>query len=167
MSRDLTKLHADKSAELDLEHFLPYRLNVLAEIVSTSLSQIYSQRYGIAIPEWRVIATLGQYPSMTAKQVGQHSHMHKTKVSRAVTTLDKKGLVERTANSADLREEFLSLSAEGRKIYDQVVPAALTFSDRLFDTLSETERRALDAILTKLSSRSTVLAEEIAKEHDT
>ena len=58
---------------LELERFLPYRLNVVAEGVSRALSRLYAERYGIGIPEWRVIATLGQYDRMTAKQVGVHS----------------------------------------------------------------------------------------------
>ncbi|WP_435370010.1 hypothetical protein, partial [Acinetobacter baumannii] len=71
------------AAKLELETFLPYRLNVLASIVSQGLSGIYAKRYGIGDPEWRVMATLGQFGAMTAKDIGGHSHMHKTKVSRA------------------------------------------------------------------------------------
>src|SRR5690606_8188553 len=105
---------AEDDRKLTLEEFLPYRLNVLAEIVSQSLAKLYERRFGIANPEWRVLATLGQYPRMTAKQVGAHSRMHKTKVSRAVAALEAKGLIERSANADDLRESFLALTAAGR-----------------------------------------------------
>ena len=74
---------------IELERFLPYRLNVVAEAVSRALSGLYEERHGISIAEWRVIATLGQYEQMTAKEIGAHSRMHKTKVSRAVKTLQK------------------------------------------------------------------------------
>ena len=75
---------AADNAPLKLEEFLPYRLNVVASLVSQALSQIYADRYGIGVPEWRVLVTLGQYGMMTGKAIGEHSHMHKTKVSRAV-----------------------------------------------------------------------------------
>src|SRR5208337_1203782 len=83
---------------LKLEEFLPYRLNVLASLVSQALSRIYAKRYGIGVPEWRLLVTLGQYGVMTGKAVGAHSHMHKTKVSRAVALLEGRKLVVRRAN---------------------------------------------------------------------
>jgi hypothetical protein len=78
------------TAPLKLEEFLPYRLNVLANLVSQALSRIYVERYGLGVPEWRVLVTLGQFGVMTGKAIGAHSHMHKTKVSRAVAELEKR-----------------------------------------------------------------------------
>src|SRR5262249_46397796 len=80
---------APDEAPLKLEEFLPYRLNVLANLVSQALSRIYVERYGLGVPEWRVLVTLGEFGVMTGKAVGAHSHMHKTKVSRAVAELEK------------------------------------------------------------------------------
>ncbi len=76
----------------------------MASLVSQALSRIYAQRYGIGVPEWRVLVTLGQFGVMTGKAIGTHSHMHKTKVSRAVAMLEKRKLLVRRANRADLRE---------------------------------------------------------------
>src|SRR5438105_1392237 len=81
------------AAPLKLEEFLPYRLNVVASLVSQALSRIYAERYGIGVPEWRVLVTLGQFGMMTGKSIGAHSHMHKTKVSRAVALLEKRKLL--------------------------------------------------------------------------
>src|ERR1700682_541303 len=108
--------HADQVA-LRLEEFLPYRLNVCASLVSAALSRVYAERHKIGVPEWRVLVTLGQFGMMTAKAIGGHSHMHKTKVSRAVALLERRKLVTRRANRADLREAFLSLTSAGREIY--------------------------------------------------
>ena len=121
----------DENAPLKLEEFLPYRLNVVASVVSQALSRLYAARYGIGVPEWRVLVTLGQYGMMTGKAVGAHSHMHKTKVSRAVALLEKRKLLTRRANRADLRESFLSLTPAGRAIYEDLAPIALDFAKRL------------------------------------
>lgn len=139
---------------LELESFLPYRLNVLATVVSQGLHGIYAERYGFGIPEWRIVATLGQFGAMTAKQIGAHSHMHKTKVSRAVANLARRKLVQRRANRQDLREAFLSLTAQGRSIYDDLVPVALRFAGELASGLTAAEHRQLDALLAKLTERS-------------
>src|SRR3569623_921726 len=110
------------NAPLKLEEFLPYRLNVVASLVSQALSRIYADRYGIGVPEWRVLVTLGQYGTMTGKAIGSHSHMHKTKVSRAVALLESRKLIARRPNSSDLREALLEQTPAGRAMCDDLAP---------------------------------------------
>jgi DNA-binding MarR family transcriptional regulator len=106
---------------IQLEGFLPHRLNVLSSLVSQALTQVYS-KYGIGIPEWRVLVSLGQFGVMTGKAIGARTHMHKTKVSRAVAQLEERKFVTRKANRADLREAFLSLTPAGRAVYEELAP---------------------------------------------
>ncbi|HZP74911.1 MAG TPA: MarR family winged helix-turn-helix transcriptional regulator [Pseudolabrys sp.] len=150
-----------EDASLKLEEFLPYRLNVVANLVSQALSRVYAKRYGIGVPEWRVLVTLGQYGVMTGKQVGAHSHMHKTKVSRAVAMLEKRKLLVRRANRADLREAFLSLTPGGREIYEDLAPSALKFAEQLMQVIDPADRAAFDRALTRLTDRAAMLAPEL------
>lgn len=151
----------DAPCGIELERFLPYRLNVLANLVSQSLSRVYSRRYGIGVPEWRVLVTLGQFGVMSGKAIGTHSHMHKTKVSRAATALEKRKLVARRVNPADMREALFSLSTSGRAMYDEVTPIALNFAQRLTQALTAEDRTALNRILDKLTQRSTELSADL------
>ncbi|MSP45397.1 MAG: MarR family transcriptional regulator [Xanthobacteraceae bacterium] len=151
------------SAPLKLEQFLPYRLNVVASLVSQALSRIYAERHGIGVPEWRVMVTLGQYGMMTGKAIGGHSHMHKTKVSRAVALLEKRKLVTRRANRSDLRESFLALTPAGRAMYDDLAPIALDFANRLSEVVDSADRAAFDRAVDRLTERSAKLAAEFAK----
>ena len=153
---------AADDAALRLDDFLPYRLNVCAGVVSQALSRIYAEQYKIGVPEWRVLITLGEHGIMTAKAVGQHSHMHKTKVSRAVALLERRKLVTRRVNHDDLREAFLSLTPAGRSIYDDLAPLALDFASRLMDTVDHADRAALERALTVLTERSAKIAAELA-----
>lgn len=146
-------------AALKLDEFLPYRLNVCAAMVSQALSRIYADRYKIGVPEWRVLVTLGEFGMMTAKAIGSHSCMHKTKVSRAVALLERRKLVVRRANRADLREAFLSLTPAGRDIYNELAPIALEFANQLLDSVDTSDRAALDRALKKLTERSTQLTD--------
>ena len=148
---------------LELERFLPYRLNVVAESVSRALSRLYAERYGIGVPEWRVMATLGEYERMTAKQVGTHSRMHKTKVSRAVAALEDKGLIEREPNEEDMREAFVALTGRGLRVYQDLAPRALAFERALDKTLGAGERARLDAILRRLEERAQELADDLVR----
>jgi DNA-binding MarR family transcriptional regulator len=151
------------SAPLKLEEFLPYRLNVVASLVSQALSRIYADRYGIGVPEWRVLVTLGQYGMMTGKAIGGHSHMHKTKVSRAVALLEQRKLLARRANRADLRESFLTLTPAGRTMYDELAPIALDFARRLTDAMEPADRVVFDRVLERLTERSAKLAAEFTR----
>ena len=131
---------------LQLEGFLPHRLNVLSSLVSQALTQVYD-KYGIGIPEWRVLVTLGQFGVMTGKAVGAHTHMHKTKVSRAVAQLEARKFVTRKANRAERRARMASISSITRFIAVIVsasgssvvmsTPASLSRSIGYFDPPAE------------------------------
>jgi DNA-binding MarR family transcriptional regulator len=149
-------------AALQLDTFLPYRLNVCANMVSNALSAIYADRYKIGVPEWRVLVTLGEFGLMTAKAIGSHSHMHKTKVSRAVALLEERQMVARRANDSDMRESLLSLTDTGRSVYDDLVPIAVDFARRLGEVIDPVDRAAFERALRKLTDRSAELAAEAA-----
>ncbi len=158
---------AGERAPLKLEKFLPYQLNVVASLTSQALSRVYSRRYGIGVPEWRVLVTLGQYGVMTGKAIGAHTHMHKTKVSRAVALLEKRKLLVRRTNRADMREAFLSLTAAGRAMYEELAPHALDFVRKLTEILNPSDRDAFDRALKKLTERSAQLVAEVTHQDDT
>lgn len=122
-------------SSLRLEEFLPYRLNRLAEAVSREFSAIYRKRYGLTRPSWRLLATLGQFETMTATEVGQHSSMHKTKVSRAVIDLEKRKWLVRSTDTEDRRLEHLKLSAAGRRVYEDLIPLANSYEERLLSRI--------------------------------
>lgn len=143
---------------LSLSDFLPYRLNVAAAAVSEGLATIYSEQFGIGIPEWRVLATLGETRTMTAKAIGEHAHMNKVKVSRAVTALEERGLVQRTTNEKDLREAFLTLTAAGADIHAEIAPLALDYVAVLLEGLTRQERDDLLRLLQKVQARAAAMA---------
>lgn len=152
---------APAQPSLRLEEFLPYRLVMLAEQVSQSLSRLYSDRYGITNPEWRTLAALGQFGTMTSTEIGRHSRMHKTKVSRAVAELEAKGFVSRETSRADMRVAHLTLTPKGIETYRRLVPLALQFGDRLAGGLSAEETLVLERVLTSLMERSDEIARDI------
>jgi DNA-binding MarR family transcriptional regulator len=148
---------------LKLEQFLPYRLNVLASLVSQALSRIYAERYGIGVPEWRVLVTLGQYGVMTAKAIGGHSHMHKTKVSRAVALLERRKLLARRTNREDMRESFLSLTPAGRAMYEELAPIAEAFARRFIEAVDEPDRSVFERVVQQLTENAARLVAENAR----
>ena len=144
------RMHVVSKDTLDLETFLPYRLNRLAEVVSREFARVYKERFGLTRPEWRLLATLGQHGTMTATDIGAHSSMHKTKVSRAVVSLEQRRWLIRETHQRDRRIENLTLTKAGRAAYLELVPIAREFENRLLSALEPEERRAASAGLSAL-----------------
>jgi DNA-binding MarR family transcriptional regulator len=132
--------------KLALEGFLPYRLNRLAAALSQAFRAVYGPHHDLTVPEWRVLATLGQFETMSAKEIGAHSAMHKTKVSRAVRALEERRWLTRRESPEDRREEILRLTPLGRKTYTDIVPRALAFEAKILGTLGPDAGRLLAAI---------------------
>ncbi|MGB3388910.1 MAG: MarR family transcriptional regulator [Pseudaminobacter sp.] len=137
---------------LELENFLPYRLNRLADAVSREFARTYRDRHGLTRPEWRVFATLGQFGTMTATAIGAHSAMHKTKVSRAVVALEQRKWLARTADKSDRRIEHLALTKAGVFAYREMVPLAKAFEKELLRRLKRGQATALMEGLTALEA---------------
>lgn len=133
-----------------LARFLPYRLSVLANRASSSLASQYSQRFGLSIPQWRVIAVLANEPGISAVEVAERTAMDEVAVSRAVSTLQRDGRIDRRPDAADGRRSRLALSPAGQAVYAEVVPLARRFEHRLSAALTPSDRMALDRILDRL-----------------
>ena len=137
---------------LDLDQFIPYRLSVLTNRVSNAIARHYSDRFNLSIPEWRVMAALGQTPGLSARQVAERTAMDKVQVSRAVQSLLEAKRLTRDTHSQDGRVSQLSLSTQGLAIYKELVPVALELEREFLSVLNAQDRKTLDRLLTKLST---------------
>lgn len=133
------------TGNLALEAFLPYRLNRLADVVSRKFAKIYKDRYGLTRPEWRTLATLGQFGSLTSTEIVNHSAMHKTRVSRAVSALERRHWLKRSTDADDRRVEHLVLSRAGDKVYRDLVPLAEDFEMQVYGNLGKRDAAAVKA----------------------
>src|SRR6185369_13164955 len=101
--------------KLHLEKFLPYRLSVLSNTVSSAIAAAYFMNFGLTIPEWRVMAVLAANPGLSAAEVTARTAMDKVAVSRAVATLLAAGRLQRTTAPADRRRTHLALTGAGAR----------------------------------------------------
>ena len=152
-------------AQLELKNFLPYRLSVLSNRISSAIAREYSQRFGLGVTEWRVMAVLGRNRGLSANQVAQRTAMDKVAVSRAVARLLEAGRIEREFDDDDRRRSVLRLSAAGRAVHDQVAPLALAFERHVLGGMPADERDLLFRLLDRLDELE-LHAERFALEHD-
>jgi DNA-binding MarR family transcriptional regulator len=146
--------------DFHLEEFLPYRLSVLANRLSRTFARRYQDEFGITIPEWRVIAVLGGFAPLSSNEIGDKTEMDKAKVSRAVATLLKAGLIARDEHPTDQRLIQLTLSRAGRKIYEAVIPRARALEAELTQGLSKRDLAQIHALLDQLGQRIDRVADD-------
>jgi DNA-binding MarR family transcriptional regulator len=142
---------SDKGSTLDLFRFVPFRLNRLAAEVSAALSGEYQERYGLDIPEWRVLATLGfRNDACSAQYIAHCTRTHKSTISRAVTALMARQLVERVENADDRREFRLRMTRQGKALYQKLIPRLLRKEQEILACLSAQERKEFALLLGKI-----------------
>ena len=135
---------------LQLASFLPYRLSTLSNRISRAIADLYEERFQLTLPEWRVMAVLGEEPDLSATEVAERTAMDKVAVSRAVNRLIEAGRLERHFAADDKRRSVLALSAHGRRVYRQIVPLAINYEEALLERLTAKEIDTLDSLLKKL-----------------
>lgn len=141
---------AKQAQKLTLAEFLPYQLSITSNAVSDLIARSYRGRFGLKIPEWRLMAVLGELASATQRELVAATAMDKVTVNRASKALEDRGLIGRAPNVADGRSHHLALTATGRELYDQIVPLALSVEAELLDGI---DTGALETVLAKLRAR--------------
>jgi DNA-binding MarR family transcriptional regulator len=141
-----------------LAGFLPYQLSVASNAVSDLIAERYRKRFALKIPEWRVMAILGDAGSMTQRALTAATLMDKVAVNRAVKVLEERGLVARAANPGDGRSHLLELTGEGRAIHEEVMPLALATERDLLSGFAPGEQAMLRDMLAAIRLRAGELA---------
>jgi len=141
--------------QFDLEQFLPYRLSVLTNTVSQGIARSYRGRFDLSVTEWRILAVLGRFPGLTAREVTARTAMDKVSISRAVSTLEQKELLQRQTDPGDRRRQRLYIvPGRGQAVLEQVIPEARRYEEALSGTLSASELETLSALIDKLQRRA-------------
>jgi DNA-binding MarR family transcriptional regulator len=136
--------------DFDLEGFLPYLLNQAAEATSKSFHDTYKAAYGMTRTQWRVLANLGKFGSMTARDICTISHIEKTKVSRAVAALEADGLLSRSISPQDRRAEILCLTERGREVFADLGQRAIDYDRSLRAKIGPEIAAQLDDLLRRI-----------------
>ena len=135
---------------LILDQFIPYRLSVASNAVSTRISQSYRQRFGLSVPQWRAIAILAENTAMTSQALSRATRMDKINVSRAAAALVARGLVSDRENPGDGRSHLLALTRDGEALYAQIAPLACELERALLQNFTPQERALLDTLLRRI-----------------
>lgn len=140
--------------DLKLSDYLPYRLSVASNEVSRLIAESYEDRFGLKIPEWRVIAVLAEFNAHTQAEIVAKTAMDKVTVSRTVASLVARDLVRRSINEADGRSQIVALTKAGKRLFDEIAPLARDYEARLLDGFSPREIDSLKTLLQRIEARA-------------
>ncbi|MCK8787713.1 MarR family winged helix-turn-helix transcriptional regulator [Roseomonas sp. NAR14] len=141
---------ASGSSVLDLDTYLPARLMILSNKLSRGASNLYRQHFGVGINEWRVLSYLAGESWIAASRICQMVGLDKAAVSRSLSFLDQRGLVDSRTPGGDARRRLYSLTASGRLLHDRAMVVALERERRLVSCLTLEEQATLLALLNRL-----------------
>ena len=138
-------------SQFDLHSFLPFLMHHASEKVSLGFRDIYRDRYRMTRSEWRVLATLGQYGALTATEIVTHTGLHKTKVSRAVFSIEKRRWLKRRQDEKDRRVQRLELTAQGLSAFASLCEAGVAYNRKVREFLGDDDFARLSDLLLKLN----------------
>ena len=142
-----------------LADFLPYQMSVTTNAVSDLIASEYRARYGLKIPEWRVMAVLGDAGARTQRELVEGTRMDKVAVNRACKVLEERGLAARSPNARDGRSHHLELTRAGQTMHAEIMPHALEMERHLLSTLDAAEREQFAQLLARIGARAIELEE--------
>ncbi|NIB43921.1 MarR family transcriptional regulator [Pseudomaricurvus alkylphenolicus] len=151
---------SDLSRVLTLERFFPYRLSILSNTVSGIIADTYKDKFAISITEWRIMAVLGEYPGISADEVSLKTHIEKSIISRAVSKLLQRKLIEREFDPEDRRRSMLQLSPTGKSVYNDVVPTSYEYEEKLLCCFNDEERRQFSDLIDRLHQHAGALQDD-------
>jgi DNA-binding MarR family transcriptional regulator len=139
-----------KTSLLILERYLPYRLSILSNRTSSLVAQSYKDRFGLSITQWRIMAVLGEYPGASADEISAKTQIEKSLISRAISNLLNRNLIQRQISKEDKRRTKIDLTETGYDVYSQIVPLSLKYEEQILSCLSDDEQAQLSELIDRL-----------------
>lgn len=147
---------------LRLGDYLPYRLAVASSAVSRLIARAYEDRFGLTIPQWRVICVLAEEGTTTLGSLVARTGMDKLTIGRAAKGLSRRHLTARDGPAGDGPSQAFVLTLEGRRLYEEIAPLALAYEAALVAGLAPAEVALLKRLLGRLQTAAGALVGEAA-----
>ncbi len=113
-------------------------------------SSAHVRALGLTPAQFDVVATLGNTPGMTTRELGEKTLITKGTLTGVVDRLMDKKLVRRVTLPSDGRCQIVHLTAQGEKLFTRIFPAHLAHMERAFVQLSQKELNGMTDSLQRL-----------------
>ncbi len=129
-------------------NFLPSLRNLVSSYQAFErYSAPHIKGLGLTLTQFDVLATLGNQPPMSCKQLGEKTLVTKGTLTGVLERLEVKGLIQRQANAEDARSQLIGLTQEGQALFEKVFPVHLEYLNKAFTKLSPEQLKQLEESL--------------------
>lgn len=111
---------------------------------------VHIHQQGLTLPQFDILVTLGNHGEMTPKELGQHTLITKGTLTGVLDRLFLKGLVSRVPSTIDKRSCVISLTTEGRALFERILPSHLSHMQQAFSHLQLQEIEQIQSALNSL-----------------
>ncbi|OXE36696.1 MAG: MarR family transcriptional regulator [Phenylobacterium zucineum] len=138
---------------------MPDRLSVATNAVSSLIARAYEDRFGLTVPQWRLICVLAEEPALSRSDIAARTGMDKVTVNRAALGLSRRRLIRRSEHQQDRQSHHptLTLTREGTHLHGEIAPLALAYEAALISGLAPSEVAMLKRLLARLQGAAQAL----------
>jgi len=137
---------------LKLDDYVTYRVSVLAQMFGREAARVYSEKWGLSLPKYRVLTVMGNLAEMSLRELTDQTQMDKGQISRVVSQMETQGLIVRKADDNDARRLNLTLTPAGSNLFKRTIGVSEERQREILSILTPEELAALRSTLEKLSS---------------
>lgn len=138
----------------DLTNHVPFRIATTSNLMALNRDLNIRQQAGLEMREMRVLINVGSYMPITSADIAYQSRMETTSISRAVSVLTKKGLIETLKDPTNRRNKKLVLTKDGQALYKKLSQLMADRSEIIEQTLSQAEKETLFTLLERIESET-------------
>jgi DNA-binding MarR family transcriptional regulator len=142
---------SERGDGLTVDHFLTTFMSQVVNALRRSITLPYAARFGLTVPEWRLLSLLAHSKRMPFAELVLQSTSDKALVSRTMRLLEKRGLVEIQAEGNTPRKRLICfITTEGDALHDKVIPLARRSQAEVIRVMTPEERRVVFQALTRV-----------------
>lgn len=127
------------------------RLAVVSSRYMGPVNAGLERKLGLSRDDVTVATCLSITHATSAQEIVRYTGRPKNSVSRAVANLEERGFLRRVSDASDRRSSRLSLTARGRRLFEQIAVSLVERDRLLLGSLSARERHELNRLLNKIS----------------
>lgn len=130
--------------------YLTYKLDLIKTIVMKAGNTAYKKALNLGVRELRVLRLVHDFPGITATDLGNRLVLDKTLLSKNISFLESRGLISRCTNAQDNRQQCLTLTEEGMRVWYEGERIGRGLETDMFADFSEAEWTRLHQMLDRL-----------------
>ncbi len=135
--------------EVGLNQFAPYLMNRITARWNGNMAEALKQ-HDITTAKMRALAVLSVSSAVTINELAIYTVTEQSTMSRTLDSLEEQGFIRRQPRAEDMRIRDVTITEEGRAVFDKVWPTMYGLLSQMFEGVDDAEYQAFIATLHKV-----------------